>query len=82
MEQVLHFTIHNLTVTEIDNMNTFADLWSEHEVGKGSSDILTTVFKFLEEKKKNSKQYIDRSQIVVESKPKLNMFIMLSNALS
>lgn len=70
MDQLLHFIIHNLTVTEIKYMTTFVDLWSEHDAGQGGSEVLTAVFKFFEEEKKNSKEYIDLSQFVVECKTK------------
>ena len=50
---------HNLTVTEIDNMTTYAYLWSEQEAAKGSCEVSTGVLKFLQEKKKEGKEYIN-----------------------
>ena len=47
---------HNLTVTEIDNMTTYAYLWSEHEAAKGSCEVSTGVLKFLQEKKKRGER--------------------------
>ena len=42
---------HNLTVTEINTMKTYAYLWNEHEVAKGSCEVATCVLKFLKAKK-------------------------------
>lgn len=34
---------HNLTVTEINNMDIYAYLWSEHEARKGSCEVSLVV---------------------------------------
>lgn len=41
---------HNLTVTELNNMNTACYLWSEHECEKASCEVATAVLQFLTNK--------------------------------
>ena len=47
---------YNLTFTELNNMNTYAFLWNEHEAKKGSCEIATGLVKFLAHKAREGKK--------------------------
>ena len=69
---------HNLTVTEIDNMNTYAYLWTEDQAAKGSCDVSTCVQLFPREKRKEGAK---RMNLISDRYPGQNhnrmFFIML-----
>ena len=73
---------HNLTVTEIDCMKTYCNLWHEAEGNKGACEIGTAVLKFLKEKKKEG---VERVYLFSDACGGQNrnrfIFIMLSYAM-
>lgn len=64
MDELVHFAIlvdlksHDLTVTEINNMNNYTYLWSEHKVRKGSCEVSIAVLRFLKKKNNSKNKYI------------------------
>ena len=75
---------HNLTVTEINNMNTYSFLWNENEAEKASCEVATSVLKFLEIKRAKGKQCINLLSDRCDWSQNQNrmVFIMLSNAIT
>ena len=74
---------HNLTVTEINNMNTYSFLRNENEAEKASCEVATSVLKFLEIKRAEGKQCINLfSDRCGGQNQNRMMFIMLSNAVN
>lgn len=49
---------HSLTVTEIDNMTTYAYLWNEDEGRKGSCKVATCVMNFLKKIENQGKKAV------------------------
>ena len=72
----------NLTVTELDSMKTYCNLWHEGEGNKGSCEIGTAVLKFLAEKKKegNERVYFFSDACGGQNRNRF-IFIMLSYAM-
>ena len=74
---------HNLTVTEIDNMNTYAFLWTEDQAANGNCEVSTCVQLFLREKRKEGAK---RVNLISDRCPGQNQnwmfFIMLSDMLN
>lgn len=64
MDELVHFAIlvdlksHDLTVTEINNMNNYTYLWSEHKARKGSCEVSIAVLRFLKKKNNSKNKYI------------------------
>ena len=74
---------HNLTVTEIDTMKTYAFLWNEHEAEKGSCEVATCIYKFLEAKSREGKKiiYLFSDRCGGQNQNRM-VFLMLSHALN
>ena len=72
---------HNLTVTEIDNMKTYAFLWNEEQAGKGSCEVSTCVYKFLKAKEDEGAKvvYLFADRCGGQNSNRM-MHVMLSNA--
>ncbi len=74
---------HNLTVTEIDNMCTYAYLWTEDQGAKGSCEVSTCIELFLKEKRKNGVEEVNLFSDRCGGQNQNRMvFIMLSSILN